>query len=164
MRFLLFILAISILLIPDHVYAVCPFCIGVALGGSLLSKFIPGLRGTIITSLWMGFLLYATTKYVYEKIAIRTLTVYQKKKVFMQILFYLVFLVTYFLLLISIFFVSGRRLSQSWFFAYHAGFFVGMTGYELYQWLFDRGIKVKYGSVVFPVFLSLLVSAIFYFA
>lgn len=164
MRFLLFIVLIAILLTPNWVYAVCPLCIGVALGGSILSKFIPGLKGTVITSLWMGFLLYSTAKYSYEKIAIYILTASRKKKVLIKALFYITFFCTYFLFLISIFFISGRQLSQSWFFAYHSGFFVAMAGYEFYHWLFDKGIKIKYGNIFLPILFSVLASVIFYFA
>jgi hypothetical protein len=152
-----------IILFPGFTHAVCPLCIGIALSGSVISKFIPGPRGILITSLWLGFFLYATIKYSFEKISIKILVLQGHRAFFVKFFVYLTALIFYVLLLYSLYLLAGKDLKSSWFFAYHTGFFAPMAGYECYHWLSEKGLRVRFGNVVLPVALTIFISFAYYF-
>ncbi len=141
----------------------CPLCVGIAVSGSALSRFIPGVKMYLINSLWVGYFMFTVVKYVYDRFSFLILK--QRTKITQLLLWLLLILVIlcfYFGFILVIYFLNARSLEYSWIFAYNTGFFAGLLMYEVYNLLFEKGIKIKYGSVTLPVLLAFLLSIVYY--
>ncbi|HOK23405.1 MAG TPA: hypothetical protein PLY38_03895 [Candidatus Hydrothermia bacterium] len=157
------VVMLLIFFLPNFLFAVCPLCIGIALGGSFFSRFLPGGKTYMISSLWMGFFLYATYKYLFEHWTLKLLKEKRRNKaVLKKVVYYFAFLFFYFVLLFILLILNRREFHFSWFFAYHAGFFMPMWGYEFYHFLMEKNIRLKYGNILLPVITIFAISALVY--
>jgi hypothetical protein len=75
----------------------------------------------------------------------------------------LIFLVIYSGFIVVMFFLNGKSFKASHIYSFHAGFFAGLMSYELYHFLFEKGIKINFGSTVVPGFVLILLSVVYYF-
>jgi|YNPMSStandDraft_1061717.scaffolds.fasta_scaffold44388_3 hypothetical protein len=148
----------------SFLFSFCPLCVGVAVGGSLFSRFIPGLKMYLINSLWLGFLFFAIIKWIYDWWSIRILAERDSGKRFLKNLIEsLIFLVIYWGFIVVMFFLNGKSFKASHIYSFHAGFFASLMSYELYHFLFEKGIKIRFGSTVVPGFVLILLSVVYYF-
>uniref|UniRef100_A0A7C2K3T6 Uncharacterized protein n=1 Tax=candidate division WOR-3 bacterium TaxID=2052148 RepID=A0A7C2K3T6_UNCW3 len=144
-------------------FAFCPLCVGVAVGGSLFSRFLPGAKMYLINSLWFGFLFFSIIKWIYERWSILLIVERDNRKKFVKgFLGFFIFFAIYLTFLLGIYILNGKEFKASYSYSFHAGFFASMTAYELYHLLFEKGIKIKYGSTLVPGFLLVLLSMLYY--
>ncbi|MDI6851413.1 MAG: hypothetical protein QMD82_05710 [bacterium] len=144
-------------------FAFCPLCVGIAVGGSVFSRFLPGTKMYLINSLWLGFLFFSLIKWIYERWSIVVISERENRKRFVKVfLGFLIFFAIYLIFLSGIYFLNGREFKASYSYSFHAGFFASMMAYELYHFLFEKGIKIKYGSTLVPGILLTLLSVLYY--
>lgn len=161
---MLFYGILAILFLPGFLHAVCPLCIGIAAGGSVFSRFLPGGKAYMLSGFWTGFFLFATVKYFFEKLALWVLAEKDRRvAVLKRILVLVIFILLYIFLIFLLYLLNARVFRLSWFFSYHAGFFVPMAAYEMYHFLRVRGVRLKYGNVLLPMMVAIVVSVLLYF-
>lgn len=144
-------------------YAFCPLCIGIALGGSVFSRFLPTGKAYMISGLWMGFLLFALIQFLYNRVSFFILAeMVSFKRLLKRVLFYMAFLGVYLFLVFVQYLVNGRNFRLSWFLEFNGGYLFSQWAYELYHVLSDRGMRIRYGNIWIPMGLNLFASLLIY--